>query len=70
MAEGVNYDVNAYLRTQGSFGKEMGSAAKAADTFGKSYGSMSDRLVTQGRESLDEKWNVVPVGGASGPSLK
>jgi hypothetical protein len=48
MSSGVNYNVNAYLSTQGSFAKEMGHAARSADTFGKSFGKMSDRLVTAG----------------------
>ena len=48
MPQGVTYDVNAFLRTQGSFTKEMAGAARGADQLGKSYGSMSDRLVAGG----------------------
>lgn len=48
MPQGVTYDVNAFLRTQGSFQKEMGSSARAADQLGRSYGTMSDRLVAGG----------------------
>lgn len=48
MPAGVSYDVNAFLKTQGSFQKEMAGAARGADRLGKSYGSMSDRLVSAG----------------------
>jgi hypothetical protein len=44
----VNYDVNAWLRTKGSFKREVGQAARAAETFGRSYTSMSSRLVAGG----------------------
>jgi hypothetical protein len=48
MPQGVTYDVNAFLRTQGSFQKEMAGSARAADKLGRSYSSMSDRLVAGG----------------------
>jgi hypothetical protein len=48
MADGVSYDVNAFLRTQGSFTTEMGQAARAADTFGSAWGRMGSGLVSVG----------------------
>lgn len=50
MADGVNYDVNAWLRTKGSFGREVSSAASAADTFGKRYESMAGKFMSAGRK--------------------
>lgn len=48
MPAGVTYDVNAFLKTQGSFQKEMSGAARGADRLGRSYGSMSDRMISAG----------------------
>lgn len=48
MPQGVTYDVNANLRAYGSFKREMATAASSADQLGKSYGSMSDRLIRSG----------------------
>jgi hypothetical protein len=44
----VNYDVNAWLRTKGSFKREVGQASKAAESFGRSYSTMSSRMVAGG----------------------
>ena len=48
MSDGVNYDVNAFLRTQGSFDAELGRAAKSADTLGSSWSRMSAGMISAG----------------------
>ena len=48
MPQGVNYDINAFMRTHGSFKKEMAGAARAADQVGRSYTSMSNRMIAGG----------------------
>lgn len=48
MPQGITYDVRANLKTAGSFQREAIGMARAADTVGKSYASMSSRLVSAG----------------------
>lgn len=48
MPEGVNYDVNAYLRTQGSFSKDVAKASRGADQLGNSWTRAGDKMVMAG----------------------
>lgn len=45
---GVNYDVNATLRTSGSFAREASLAATAGDALGSSWARMGDKIVGAG----------------------
>jgi len=48
VSDGVSYDVNAFLRTSGSFERETKMAATAADGLGSAWGRMSDKMVSAG----------------------
>jgi hypothetical protein len=48
VSDGVNYDVNAFLRTQGSFDQELTRAARSADTLGSSWSRMSQGMISAG----------------------
>lgn len=49
MTEGVNYQVNTWLQTQGSFDREVMAAARGADKLGSSWTRMGDSMVSVGQ---------------------
>lgn len=49
MTEGVNYQVNTWLQTQGSFDREVMAAARGADKLGSSWTRMGDSMISVGQ---------------------
>lgn len=49
MTEGVNYQVNTWLQTQGSFDREVMAAARGADKLGSSWMRMGDSMISVGQ---------------------
>ena len=68
VADGVSYDVNAFLRTQGSFEREAMSAARSADVLGSSWGRMSNSMISAGervRGTFGDLARGLAMGGAA-----
>lgn len=68
MPEGVNYRVNAILRTEGAFQREMFRSARAADALGSSWSRMSNALVTGG-ERVRGTFGTVALQMAKGAAF-
>ena len=48
MTEGINYQVNTWLQTQGSFDREIMGAARASDMLGSSWSRMGSSMISAG----------------------
>ncbi len=48
MTEGINYQVNTWLQTQGSFDRELMGAARASDMLGSSWSRMGSSMISAG----------------------